>query len=126
MSPTMSLFSELFSILKEEDEDEDDDGGDDEELSDVEEEDVDGERNRKEIKITENHHKILGLGTNFFCYERLSNDYFYLTISSHTNSFCEIYSRNANKLAEKLRVKLIVNALGKHGFYFSLEDFNSI
>ena len=57
MSPTGSVFSELFSMLKEEDEDGDDDGGDDEEVADVEE-DVDGERNRKEIKITKNHQAI--------------------------------------------------------------------
>lgn len=57
MSPTGSIFSERFSMLKEEDEDGDDDGGDDEEVADVEE-DVDGERNRKEIKITKNQQAI--------------------------------------------------------------------
>ena len=88
MSPAGSIFSERFSMLKEEDEDGDDDGGDDEEVADVEE-DVDGERNRKEIKITKNHQAI---PRHFFLYKRLTNDYFCLTICSHTNGFCEVYS----------------------------------
>ena len=47
-------------MLKEEDEDGDDDGGDDEEVADVEE-DVDGERNRKEIKIKKITKRFLGI-----------------------------------------------------------------
>lgn len=62
----MSIFSELHSILKGEDEDEDDDEG--------------GERNRREMWIRKRRYWDQAL---IFSYnERITNGFFYVTISS--------------------------------------------